>query len=137
MVIDSSAIVGLLLGEPEADAFVRAIASTSRRLMSAATYVEVAIVMLGRYGPAAIEKLDRFLNELAVSIMPVTRAQADLAISAYQRYGRGSRHPAGLNFGDCFSYALAAQLGEPLLFKGEDFSHTDIENALGGQAGTR
>jgi ribonuclease VapC len=134
MVIDSSALIALLLAEPDADGFVGAIAGTSSRLVSAASYLETAIVMQARSGPSAQEQLDRLLADLSVSIVPFTRDQAIIAIAAYQQYGKGSGHPAGLNFGDCFTYALAKLTGEPVLFKGNDFSRTDIGVAI-AQAG--
>lgn len=127
MVIDSSALIALLLGEPETAAFVSAIAVASRRLLGALAYLETAIVMVSRSGPAARERLDWLLTELGIEIVPFAQDHAALAISAFQQYGKGTGHPAGLNFGDCFSYALAKYLGEPLLFKGNDFAQTDIE----------
>ena len=94
--------------------------------MSAPSYVEAAIVMISRSGPDAQEKLDRLLADLNVEIVPFTRDQAIHAIAAFRRYGKGSGHPAGLNFGDCFTYVLARLTGEPILFKGDDFSRTDL-----------
>jgi ribonuclease VapC len=125
-VIDSSALIALLLDEPETPLFVGAIAGASIRLMSAASYLEAAIVMLRRAGPEAQSRLDRLLADLDVEVVAFTREQADAAIAAFRRYGRGSGHPANLNFGDCFSYALAKLSSEPLLFKGGDFNHTDL-----------
>src|SRR5712691_1133672 len=107
MVIDSSALISLLLGEPETPRFVAILAAASTRLMSAPSYVEAAIVMVSRSGPEAQEKLDRLLSDLNVQIVPFTRDQ-------------GSGHAAALNFGDCFTYALAKLSGEPVLFKGGD-----------------
>jgi ribonuclease VapC len=130
MVVDSSALIAILLGEPEAEIFARAAATASTRLTSAASYLETMIVMLTRSGPDAREKVNRLINELSLSIVSFTHAQAETAIAAYERYGKRSRHPASLNFGDCFSYALAKLAGEPLLFKGNDFSQTDIPNAI-------
>jgi ribonuclease VapC len=130
MVIDSSALIALLLAEPEADGFVAAIAGTSSRLVSAASYQETAIVMLARSGPDSQAKLDRLVAELSVAIIPFTRDQAMLAITAYREYGKGSGHSASLNFGDCFTYALAKLNDEPVLFKGNDFSRTDIGVAI-------
>ena len=130
MVIDSSALVALLLGEPETARFVTAIASASSRLISAPSYVETAIVMVARSGPEAQEKLDRLLADLAIEIVPFTRDQAVLAISAYRTYGKGGGHAAGLNFGDCFTYALAKLGSEPVLYKGNDFSRTDLRVAV-------
>jgi len=132
MVIDSSALIALLLAEPETAEFVAAIAAASNRLAGAPSYLETAIVISARSGPEAQEKLDRLLADLSVTIVPFTRDQAVLAIAAYQRYGKGGGHPAGLNFGDCFTYALAKVTGEPVLFKGNDFSQTDLETAIPG-----
>jgi ribonuclease VapC len=130
MVIDSSVLIALLLAEPEADGFVAVIAGAPSRLVSAASYLEAAIVMLARSGPDSKEELDRLLAGLSVTIIPFTHEQALLAVTAYRLYGKGSGHPAGLNFGDCFTYALAKFTGEPVLFKGNDFSRTDIEVAI-------
>jgi ribonuclease VapC len=130
MVIDSSALVALLLGEPETTEFVTAIAEAPRRLMSASSYLETAIVMRGRLGPPAVEQLDRLVDELSIEVVAFTRKQAALAIDAYAQYGRGSGHAAALNYGDCFSYALAKLVEEPLLFKGNDFSLTDLVPAV-------
>jgi ribonuclease VapC len=132
MVIDSSALIALLLGKPETADFVAAIAAASTRLVGAPSYLETAIVMLARSGPDAQERVDRLLGELAVQIVPFTHDQAVTAIAAYRQYGKGSGHPAGLNFGDCFTYALAKLAGEPILFKGNDFSQTDLA-AIGGE----
>lgn len=130
MVIDSSALIALLLAEPEADGFVATPAGDSNRLVSAASYLETVIVMLTRSGPETLEKLDRLIAELSATIILFTREQAMLAITAYREYGKGSSHPASLNFGDCFTYALAKLTGEPVLFKGNDFSRTDIGIAV-------
>jgi ribonuclease VapC len=129
MVIDSSALIALLLSESETTEFVSLISTAARRSVSAPSYVETATVMVARSGPEAQEKLDRLLATLAIEIVPFTREQAQLAVDAYRRFGKGSGHPAGLNFGDCFSYALAKLRSEPLLFKGDDFSQTDLEIA--------
>ena len=130
MVLDSSALMVLLYDEPETAAFVAMIAVAPRRLLSAASYLETAIVVTSRSGPAAVEKLDRLLDELSIEVISFNREQAALAITAYQQYGRGGGHAAGLNFGDCFTYALAKLVGEPLLFKGSDFVHTDLTAAI-------
>jgi ribonuclease VapC len=130
MVIDSSALVALLLGEPETAGFVKAIAAASSCVVSAPSYLETAIVILARSGPNAQEKFDRLLNDLEIEVVPFARDQATLAITAYRQYGKGSGHAAGLNFGDCFSYALAKLRDEPLLFKGDDFSRTDLRIAI-------
>ncbi|MFA5940727.1 MAG: type II toxin-antitoxin system VapC family toxin [Sinimarinibacterium sp.] len=125
MVIDTSAIVALLNLEPEAERIARAIESDAVRLVSAATVVEAGLVVESRYGAAGGRELDLLIAKGEMSVEPVTARQADLAREAWRRYGKG-RHPAGLNMGDCFSYALARSSGEPLLFKGEDFTQTDV-----------
>ncbi len=125
MVIDSSAIIAILSNEPEAESIAETIAADPIRLMSAASLLEVAIVIEARYGEAGGDKLDQLLQTGQIKIEPVTVEQAEVARRAFRIYGKG-RHPAALNFGDCFSYALAKVLGEPLLFKGDDFSKTDL-----------
>lgn len=126
MVIDSSAIIAILDYEPEAEQFAEAIQDGSTRLMSAASLLECAIVVEARYGEAGGDKLDELVAIAQIKIEPVTVEQVSAARLAFRTYGKG-RHPAGLNFGDCFAYALAKVSGEPLLFKGDDFSQTDIE----------
>ena len=126
MIIDTSAVVALLRGEPEASAFAEAIERARSRRISAAGYVEAAAVTDQSGDPVARRALDELIDVAQIAIEPVTEGQARLAREAYRDFGRGSGHPAGLNFGDCFSYALAKAMGEPLLFKGEDFSHTDL-----------
>jgi len=128
MVIDTSAIVAIAFDEPEAAAFERRIAGDFVRVISAATLLEAAVVIEARLGEAGGSELDLWLHRLGVEIVAVSPDHADLARRAWRRYGKG-RHPAGLNFGDCFSYALAAMTQEPLLFKGDDFSKTDIRAA--------
>ena len=128
MVLDSSAILAILADEPERAAFVDAIEADEMRLISAATFVEVSIVIEARYGTAGSRLLDQFFERAAVEIVPVDEEQAREARRAFSTFGKG-RHPAGLNFGDCFSYALAAAIAEPLLFKGEDFARTDVTRA--------
>jgi ribonuclease VapC len=125
MVIDTSAIVAILLDEPEHYDFDRLIDADGVRLISVVTRVEAAFVVEGRRGHAGRLRLDRFFELTAAEIVSVTPEQAELAVEAFRRYGKG-RHPIGLNIGDCFSYALAKSIGEPLLFKGNDFSQTDI-----------
>ncbi|KQT83902.1 type II toxin-antitoxin system VapC family toxin [Aurantimonas sp. Leaf443] len=130
IVVDTSAIVAILQGEPEA----RAIAECADRqpaVMSAGTAVELSIVVLSRWGEDGLLRIRAISSELALEIVPVDALQVDLATDAYRRYGRGSGSPARLNFGDCFSYALARALDRPLLFKGDDFPHTDVTSALG------
>ena len=128
MVIDSSAIVAIAFNEPEAAAFESRIADDPVRLISAATILEIAMVIETRLGEPGGSELDLWLHKAGVEIVAVDAEQADLARRAWRRFGKG-RHPAGLNYGDCFSYALAATRQEPLLFKGNDFSQTDIERA--------
>lgn len=126
MVIDTSALVAILADEPERAAFVAALERAEARLLSAATYLEAGIVICARYGDAGLIDLDRFLQTAEVEILPVDADQARIALRAFGQYGKG-RHAAGLNYGDCFSYALAMASGEPLLFKGNDFSQTDVQ----------
>lgn len=129
MVIDTSALAAIAFAEPERDAFIDAIAADDAPLLSAATYVEISIVVEARLGADGIRVLDSYLQRAGVAMIAVDDEQAREARRAFTRYGKG-RHPAGLNFGDCFSYALAITAGEPLLFKGTDFSHTDVVPAL-------
>jgi ribonuclease VapC len=125
MVIDTSALAAIFFHEPERDAFRAAIIAASTRLMSAATILEAGMVIESRKGGGAGREFDLFVVRVQIKIVPVDADLADLARSAWRRYGKG-RHPAGLNFGDCFSYALAKATGEPLLAKGGDFASTDI-----------
>ena len=125
MIIDTSALVSILDQEAEAERLARAIAAASERMLSAANLVETGIVMQVRRGDEAARDLDLLLAKLKIDIIPVSGKQANLARKAFQHYGRG-RHPAKLNFGDCFAYALAKDSSGPLLFKGNDFSQTDI-----------
>ena len=126
MVIDTSAVLAIFLGESERRAFLDSILGAETRLISAATVLETGIVLEARRGEAAGREFDLFLVRAKVEIIPVDGEQADIARSAWRKYGKG-RHPAGLNFGDCFAYALAKSLNEPLLAKGADFALTDIE----------
>ena len=128
MVIDSSAVLAILQNEPERRAFNQAIAAAETRLLSAASLVELSIVLEARFGPDGQGDLDLFLSTAQIDIVALDRDQAELARTAFSRYGKG-RHPAGLNLGDCFSYALAKWAGAPLLFKGDDFCHTDLQPA--------
>ena len=127
MIIDASVLVAILTHEPESRAFARAIKTVAVRRVSAATYVEASAVIDGRRDPVLSSSLDRLISVMRIEVVPFSVRQAQLAREAYQRFGRGSGHPARLNLGDCFSYALARDLGEPLLFKGGDFALTDIE----------
>jgi ribonuclease VapC len=128
MVADTSALVAVLLREPTADRLTGALDQAPVIRCSAVSLVEAAMVMQGRLGERGERELDLLLARLRVEIVPVTVEQAEVARSAFRRFGKG-RHPAGLNFGDCFSYALARALGEPLLFVGNDFSQTDVQVA--------
>lgn len=125
MVVDTSAILAIVFEEDEAETFQRLIENHPNPVMSAASFAEAGIVLMQRLNPAALHDLNVLLSGAGVEIIPVTFDQAKLAIAAYERFGKG-RHPAGLNYGDCFSYALAAARGEPLLAKGDDFVRTDI-----------
>ena len=125
MVVDTSALIALLRMEPESARLAVAIESDATRLISAATVVEAGLVIEARYGPVGGRELDLLIAKAGLSIEAVTPEQAEVARGAWRRFGKG-RHSAGLNFGDCFSYALAKVTGEPLLFKGDDFTHTDI-----------
>lgn len=124
MIVDTSAIVAILLGEPEAADFIDALLDAPAARMSAATYVEVAVVVDANRDPVLSARFDELAAE--IEVVPMTRDHADTARQAYRDYGRGTGHPARLNLGDCFSYALARESGEPLLFKGNDFVHTDL-----------
>ena len=128
MVIDSSAILAILQDEPERQSFNQAIATAQQRRLSAASLVEITIVVETRFGSQGQRNLDLFLATAAIEVVAFERQQAELARAAFQRFGKG-RHPAGLNLGDCYAYALAQALGAPLLFKGNDFSHTDVRVA--------
>lgn len=130
MIVDSSALIAILFDEPEAQACAQAIEGAANRRLSVVNFVETAVVIDGRRDPVASRRLDDLLREAAISVEAVDEAQAIVAREAYRDFGRGSGHPARLNFGDCFAYALARRLGEPLLFKGDDFAHTDIAPAL-------
>lgn len=125
MVIDSSAILAILLEESDADRFAEAIEQGAPRLMSTATLLEASIAIETRKGEAGGRELDLFVYRAEIEIVPVDSEQAEIARIAWRQYGKG-RHPAGLNYGDCFSYALAKVSGAPLLFKGLDFSRTDL-----------
>ena len=125
MVIDSSALLAILNDEPERRAFNEAIESAESRAMSAATLVEVSIVIESRFGAEGLRDLDLFIERAGIEVQALDREQAYIARRAFSRFGKG-RHAAGLNYGDCFSYALAVVRGEPLLYKGGDFGQTDV-----------
>jgi ribonuclease VapC len=128
VVLDTSALLAVLLGEPERDRFVALLADADDPVISAATLVEASIVILARTGKDGVALLDALLAAAAVRCVAVDSVQAGLARDAYVQYGRG-RGQAGLNYGDCFSYALARAMGRPLLFKGDDFGQTDVAPA--------
>ncbi len=129
MIVDSSAILAILLGEDDDERYLTAIDEADRSRMSVASFVETAIVADSHAGPGGGRDLDAFIRHARILIEPVTEEQAHIARQAYADFGRG-KHKAGLNFGDCFAYALARVTGEPLLFKGQDFRRTDVESAL-------
>jgi ribonuclease VapC len=131
MIIDTSAIIAILRNESGAKDCALAIEKTSVRRISAANFVEAALVIDGSRDPIASRRFDEFLKEASIGVDPVTLDQARIARAAYRDFGKGSGHPARLNLGDCFAYALAKAVSEPLLFKGDDFIHTDIVPALG------
>jgi len=129
MIVDTSAPIAILAAESERAAFTEAILHANQAAMSAANYLETAIV-IDRYNEPALSRLlDKLVGQLRIAVVDVTAATAQLARQAYRDYGRGSGHPAQLNFGDCFAYAQAKSIGEPLLFKGNDFVHTDVRSA--------
>ena len=125
MVIDTSALIAILQDEPERRAFNRAIEAAARRAMSVASFVEASMIIEARFGADGVRDLDLFIAKAGIDLVAVDEDQALAARHAFRAFGKG-RHPAGLNFGDCFAYALAVTQGEPLLFKGSDFSLTDI-----------
>lgn len=129
MIVDSSAIVALIHQEPEAPRIAQLLGESTETLMSAGTYLETAIVLDSKRDPVLSRQLDSLLEDASVRVVDVTMQQVSIARAAYHDFGRGSGHPAGLNFGDCFAYALAKDTGQPLLFKGDDFIHTDVEPA--------
>lgn len=128
MIVDSSAVIAILGNEREADSLQSAIADAPTRLMSAVSYVETGVVIDSKRDPVLSRRYDDFLRSMYINIEPVSLEQARLAREAYREFGKG-RHRASLNMGDCFSYALAKEKNEPLLFKGDDFRKTDVEVA--------
>lgn len=129
MVLDTSALMAILLGEPEAKALSEAIAADAKRLLSAFSALETAIVIEAKRGEAGSRELDLLIHKAKIEVVPLNAEQSELARKAWRLYGKG-HHEAGLNIGDCCSYALSKYSGEPLLFKGEDFSRTDIRPAV-------
>jgi len=126
MIIDASALIAILRDEPDAASYAHAIEQASERRLSTVNFVEAAVVIDANRDPIASRRFDEFLTEAQILIEPVTEIQARIARDAYRDFGKGSGHRANLNFGDCFAYALAKEMGEPLLFKDDDFRHTDI-----------
>lgn len=131
MIVDTSAIIAILRREADADRYADALAAATAPRVSAGTYVETGIVVDANRDPVLSGRLDELLAVTRITVDPVTQRHAEIARQAYRDFGKRSGHPAGLNFGDCFAYALARQAGEPLLYKGEDFSHTDVASVLG------
>jgi len=129
VIVDSSALVAILRNEDDAARFANALANAGTAAMSAVNWVEAAVVVDSARDPVASRRFDELINASEIEVVPVTAAQAALARQAYRDFGRGSGSPAQLNFGDCFAYALATEAREPLLFKGDDFGHTDITAA--------
>jgi ribonuclease VapC len=126
MVLDTSAVLAILQNEPERRKFNEAIDAAETRSLSTASFVECSMIVESRYGADGVRDLDLLIAKAQISLAPVDEEQANLARRAFRKFGKG-RHPAGLNFGDCFSYALTKALQEPLLFKGNDFSQTDVD----------
>jgi ribonuclease VapC len=130
MIIDASALIAILRNESDAPVYAQAIQEAGTRRISAANYLEAAIVIDGSRDPIASRRFDEACEAAQLVVEAATEEQARIARDAYRDFGKGSGHPAGLNFGDCFAYALAKVMREPLLFKGEDFTHTDVASAL-------
>ena len=130
MIVDSSAVIAILRAEPEAERFAELIVSQPARI-SAANWLEASMVAYGELSSAGSTLVDELMDKAEIEIEPVTVEQARSARLAFQRYGRGSSSPAKLNFGDCFAYALSSVTGEPLLSKGDDFTHTDVLRVIG------
>lgn len=130
MIVDTSALMAILLDEPEQDCFIEAMVDADYRGMSAGTWVELGAVLTRSRRSNLFPSLDLFAAKLRIAIEPTSAEQAEIAHQAYRTFGIGTGHPARLNFGDCFAYALAKETGRPLLFKGDDFIHTDITPAV-------
>jgi len=130
VIVDTSAIIAILKHEPDSAKYAAALAKRIPKLMSAATFVEASIVVDSQRDPILSRRFDDLLALSQIQVESVTPSQAVLARAAYRDFGKGSGHPAKLNFGDCFSYALAKESGQKLLFKGNDFSETDLESAI-------
>lgn len=130
MIVDSSAIMAIILNEPERQAMIEALSKSDRNAISAGTWIELSAVLTRRPGDDLFERLKIVTDVVSIFIEAVSVEQAEIGHQAYRQYGRGSGDKADLNFGDCFAYALAKETGEPLLFKGDDFANTDIIPAL-------
>ncbi len=130
MIVDSSALVAILKREPDWRRFASALDSADAACLSAATYVEIGVVVGRLKDPALDFEIDDLIEHFEIHIEPLTAVQVRIARQAYRDYGKGSGHPANLNFGDCFSYALAREKREPILYKGDDFVHTDLRPAI-------
>ena len=128
MIVDTSALLAIFLAEPERKRFLDAITEAETRRISAVNVLETGIVLEARRGEAAGREFDLFLHQAQFEVIPADSEQVEIARVAWRKYGKG-RHPAGLNFGDCFAYALAKVMGEPILFKGDDFAQTDLAAA--------
>lgn len=135
MIVDSSALIALLFDEPESAEIATELTRSAANRISAGSYVETSIVIDGRRNPVVSSRFDALLALHSIIIEPVTAEQATIARQAYRDYGKGSGHAASLNYGDCFAYSLAKVTGEPLLYKGDDFGHTDIRGALAAPMG--
>ena len=129
MVVDTSALIAILFGEPETESFVQALVNDPKKMISAFNILESAIVVEAKKGEAGGRELDLLVHRARIEIIALNSDQVELALAAWRKYGRGN-HPAGLNIGDCCAYALAKYSGEPLLFKGKDFSQTDIRSVI-------
>ena len=129
MIVDTSALVAVLFDEPDSERYATAMAQAARCRMSAANFLEAALVVEGRAGISGAQEIDIFIETAEIEIVPVSVEQARVARRAWREFGKGN-HPAGLNFGDCFAYALAKVAGEPILYKGDDFTLTDVESAF-------
>jgi ribonuclease VapC len=134
MIIDTSALLAILRAEPEARSCADAIERSAVRRMSAGSFLEAAVVIDSSRDPIASRRLDELVQAANIAVEPVTQEQVQIGREAYRDFGKGSGHPAQLNFGDCFAYALARVMAEPLLFKGNDFAHTDVTSAIGPAA---
>jgi ribonuclease VapC len=130
MIVDTSALVAVITDETDGPAFALAMHQAKTLRLSAASYLEAFIVLNRRGNPVLNTKLDELIEDVEIVIEPVTVGQAKIAREAYRDFGKGSGHPAGLNFGDCFTYALAREKREPVLWKGDDFGHTDLRAAV-------